>query len=183
MPVQHHASELLRVERVAARALEEVGVRSLRHGGPANSAPKSLVVSSRDSGESRSAVTFARPPPQSGRRSRRSGRAVASTRIGTPLAQSTTWSTKSSNASSAQCRSSNTRTSGCSSASASRSRRQAVKASPRRSPEPRSSVSMPTRGRRCRSSHATSDGSGTTAATAPWILRVAPRRRPSRAHP
>jgi hypothetical protein len=32
VPVQHHASELLRIERVAACALEEVGVRSLRCG-------------------------------------------------------------------------------------------------------------------------------------------------------
>ena len=74
------------------------------------------------------------PPPQPGRRSSSSGRAVQTTRMGTPEDQSTRWSTKSSRPSSAQCRSSKTSTSGRCSASASKKRRQAPKASRRRSP-------------------------------------------------
>ncbi len=97
--------------------------------GLSSSACTSSAVSSSESGASESVVAFGFPPPQPGRRSSSSGRAVARTSSGTPLAQSTRWSTKSSRASSAQWRSSKTRTSGCCSASASRKRRQAAKAS------------------------------------------------------
>ena len=69
----------------------------------------SSAVCSSDSGESASVVAFSLPPPQFGRRSRSSGRAVATTRSGTSATQSTSSSTKSSRLSSAQWRSSKTR--------------------------------------------------------------------------
>ena len=107
------------------------------------------AVCSAESGESPIVEALSLPPPQPGRRSRSSGRALQTTRSGTSLSQSTSSSTKSSRPSSAQCRSSSTRTSGRCSASASRKRRQAANASPRRSPPRPVSVSSPTSGRRC----------------------------------
>ena len=127
---------------------------------------RSWAVSCSESGESRSVDELTLPPPQPGRRERSSGRAVASTSIGTPLAQSTRCSTKSRSRSSAQCRSSNTRTSGRSSAIASRKRRQAANDSSRRSPAHAPSISRPASGRSWRSIHAASAASSMNLATA-----------------
>ena len=75
-----------------------------------SSRPSRRAVSTSESGRSDTVAAFALPPPQPGRRSSSSGRAVATTSSGTPLAQSARWSTKSSSPSSAQWRSSNTST-------------------------------------------------------------------------
>ena len=135
--------ELLRVQRVAAaRSSSACWVRRRaracrgRFRGAVRSAPRRAATSAR-------VVAFSLPPPQPGRRSSSSGRAVATTRSGTSVTQSTSSSTKSSRLSSAQCRSSKTRTSGRCSASPSRKRRQAEKASLRRSPPSSVSAAEP----------------------------------------
>ena len=86
------------------------------------------------------------PPPQPGRRSSSSGRAVATTSRGTPAAQSSRSSRKSSRASSAQCRSSSTSTAGVRAARPCRKRRQAANASSRRSPPGAPRPGRPARG-------------------------------------
>ena len=70
------------------------------------------AVCSWERGESPMVAALTFPPPQPGRRSRSSGRALQRTRSGIPLNQSTSSSTKSSSPSSAQWRSSSTSTSG-----------------------------------------------------------------------
>ena len=126
----------------------------------------SFAVSVSESGESEIVVAFRFPPPQPGRRSSSSGRAVHTQRRGTPLAHSTRWSTKSSRPSSAHWRSSKTRTSGRRSASASKNFRHAAKISARRSPPISASPASPTSGRRCSVAQSTSTSSEITSATA-----------------
>ena len=129
-----HARELLGVERVAPGALDQRGLNDRPEGQTRSSrAWTRRAVSSSESGESEIVAAFGLPPPQPGRRERSSGRAVQTTSIGTPAAQSTRWSMKSSRLSSAQWRSSKTSTSGLRSASASRNLRQAANASAWRS--------------------------------------------------
>ena len=82
-------------------------------------------------GASEMVSAFRLPPPQSGRRSNSSGRAVATTSSGTSVTQPTRSSMKSSSSSLAQWTSSNTSTVGRCSASASTKRRHAPKLSSR----------------------------------------------------
>jgi hypothetical protein len=83
------------------------------------------AVSASDSGSRPTTAVRSRGSrPQPRLRSASSGRVVATTSRGTPLASSTRWRTKASSASSAQCRSSSTSTSGRLAAIASRKRRQ-----------------------------------------------------------
>ena len=120
-----HARELLGVERITARPryqrLVHVGLehRLLQ------TAAKTRPVSSSDSGGSEIVSAFAFPPPQPGRRSSSSGRAVQRTSSGASRMRSASSSTKSSRPSSAQCRSSRTSTSGRRSANPARKRRHA----------------------------------------------------------
>ena len=107
----------------------------------------SSEVSSAVSGESANVVEFRLPPPHPGCASYSSGRAVQTTRSGTPEAHSTRCSMKSSIAASAQCRSSKTRIVVRCMASASRKRRHAVNASVRSTVES-SSIAAPTSGAR-----------------------------------
>ena len=143
---------LLGVERVAARAREQRRLRLGRRAPAARAAsrdePRRLVVRRAATSATASARSACRRPSPAGARAA-PGRAVATTSSGTPAAQSTRWSTKSSRPSSAQCRSSKTSTSGRCSASASKNRRQAANASARgRRRRSRPSPS-PTSGRRC----------------------------------
>ena len=87
---------------------------------PSRSESASVIASASPSGSNRIEVAFILPPPQPGRRSRSSGRAMQSMKIGASRDQSTTCSTRSSIGGSAHCRSSRTRTSGRSSAAASK---------------------------------------------------------------
>ena len=98
-------------------------MRSRRPGStsPASS-PSSGSLASRPSGSSRTVVACSLPPAQPGRRSSSSGRAMHRSRIGASRDQSATCSTRSRNASSAQCRSSHTTTSGRSRAASSNRR-------------------------------------------------------------
>ena len=86
-------------------------------------------VSSSPSGSSRIEVAFSLPPPQPGRASSSSGRAMHSSMIGASRDRSATCSTRSRNVGSAHWRSSNTTTSGRRRATASNSRRAAQKIS------------------------------------------------------
>ena len=94
--------ELLRVEGVAARAVEQGSA------GPRLPAPLARAACSSgarcrssESGSSATVDALSLPPPQFGRRASSSGRAVHTTSIGTSLTQSTSASTKSSKPSSA----------------------------------------------------------------------------------
>ena len=123
--------ELLRVERVAARAFEQrplVSAGSTVDRGSDEQTCRVLLGERREIEGERVQL----PPPQPGRRSRSSGRAVQTSSIGTPETQSARWSMKSSSPASAQWRSSKTRTIGRCSASPSRNARQAVNDSSRR---------------------------------------------------
>ena len=132
--LREHARELLGVERVAARADEQGLLASAGSTCRSSSALSSRAVSPSPSGASESVWAFRLPPPQPGRRSSSSGRAVVTTRSGTLSIQSASSSTKSSRSSSAQWRSSKTMTVGPRSASASTKRRRAAKLSPRAPP-------------------------------------------------
>ena len=86
---------------------------------PPSSPSTSCADSLSDSGSRKMAVALCLPPPHAGRASSRSGRAIATSRIGASRDQSAMCSTRSSSVGSAQLRSSNTTTSGCWRASAS----------------------------------------------------------------
>ena len=90
---------------------------------PTSRLSASSAAMSAASGSSRTEVAFSLPPPQPGRASRSSGRAMQSRKIGTSRDQSATCSTRSWSGGSAQCRSSSTTTSGRSCASRSKSAR------------------------------------------------------------
>ena len=102
--------ELLGVERISSRSLEQ-GLLRLRHEHRAVEEPtdqlRGLLVRKRGDGERRGVQLAAAPAD---RRSRSSGRAVATTSSGTSVTHSTSSSTKSRRLSSAQWRSSKTRT-------------------------------------------------------------------------
>ncbi len=157
--------ELLGVQWVPAGTLEKaVWVSAVRTGVP-STLPSRCAVSSFVSGASAGVVALSFSPPQPGRFSSSSGRAVATTSRGTSVTQSTSSSTKSSRLSSAQWRSSNTTTSGRRSARPSRKRRHAENASLRRFPPSSVSSARPARASRCDSTHAApSSGSASAAA-------------------
>ena len=125
-PLDEHPRVLLRVQWIAARSFDDRRVILRTQVGRSGSARTSRPVSSSERGERARVVALSLPPPQVGRRSRNSGRAVPMTSSGRPLTHSTRWSTKSSRPSSAQWRSSNTSTAGDSSAIPSRNRRHAA---------------------------------------------------------
>ena len=141
--------ELLRIEGVSAGTLEERMLGLASRTGRSRSRARSAAVCSSESGESASVVAFSLPPPQAGRRSRSSGRAVPTTSSGTSASQSTSSSTKSSSVSSAQWRSSNTSTSGRCSDIASSARRHAANATLTPVAAELVSSPRPTRAKRC----------------------------------
>ena len=148
--LRQDARVLLGVQRVPPRADEELGARLGVERRPRDELADELAVSSSLSGEREIVRAFGLPPLHAGRRSKSSGRAVQTTRIETPLAHSTRWSTKSRRSSPDQWRSSITSTSGPCSARPSKNRRQAANASARPSPPAGSEpVPRPTSGRRC----------------------------------
>ena len=106
----------------------------------------SVAVSSAVSGDSATVAAFTLPPPQAGRRSSSSSRAVQRISIGTSCTQSTRYSMKSSRPSSAHWMSSNTSTMDRCSASASKKRRHAANASS--GDDGARSLASPTSGRR-----------------------------------
>ena len=111
--VADEADHLLDEEWVALGRLEDARPRSSSPtSAPSSSAATSASASAAASGSSSTVVAFSLPPPQFGRRSRSSGRAMQSSRIGASRLRSATWSTRSRNASSPQWMSSSTTTSG-----------------------------------------------------------------------
>ena len=94
--------ELLRVEGVAARAVEQGLLHLVWEHRPLEQRARSGArCRPSESGSSATVEALSLPPPQFGRRASSSGRAVHTTSIGTSLTQSTSASTKSSNPSSA----------------------------------------------------------------------------------
>ena len=153
-----HAHELLRVERVAARPLEQRRLRLRRQHGPLEQSRTSRAVSLR--GQRREPDRRRVPPPSApARRGDRRARAAPSRRraAGTGAPQSRRCSRKSSNAVSAQCRSSSTSTSGRRAASASRYRLHAENASSR--PTAAASPPAPASGASRDANHPRSDSS------------------------
>ena len=138
-----------------------------------SSADTICSTSSSRRAERRSSELFSRFAHQPGRLSSNSGRAVQTSSKGASLAHSSTWSMKSSRLSSAQWRSSKTSTTGRNAASASRKRRQAKKASDRRSCQEPLSLASPTRVRRCPSTHSASGSSRSASRTAPLSFSAA----------
>src|SRR5215203_636261 len=92
---------------------------------PSSRRPISSSVSVSDSGSSKTLVAFSLPPPQVEWRSRSSGRAMQTRKIGASRERSATCSTSSRNVASPHCRSSTRQTTGCSAALASTSLRNA----------------------------------------------------------
>ncbi len=170
--LDQNSAELLRIERVAADASRAARCAP-RPAAPAAPAARRLGVSyrSRTGQGERSLVRSGLSPAQPGRRSSNSGRAVATMRSGTPLTRSTSSSTKSRRASSAQCKSSKTSTSRRSRASASRKCRHAANISPRRSAEAACSPPSPRRAPKYIAMRSASAGSSTIRCTALRSLR------------
>ena len=141
---------------------------STRRGSPP---PRRFSTSRSDSsGESGSSVrVLARslPPPQPGRTSSSSGRAMQATRIGASRLRSVTWSTRSSRLGSAQWRSSSTTTSGRERDRPSKNRRTAQPiSSGGRAMSPDAPMSCATRA----ATSAAEGSSGTSAAIASLML-------------
>ena len=88
LPLERDPGELLRVERVSACPLEQPGLHLGGQHGPSSRPWTSVAVSRSVSGDREMVVAFGFPPPQPGRRVRSSGLAVATTRMGTSVAQS-----------------------------------------------------------------------------------------------
>ena len=94
LAVTQHADELLRVQRVSARAFQQQLLRLRRQHGLLRAASEtSLAVSVSDSGERLIVVVFRSPAAQAACVSYSSGRAVHTMSSGTPCAQSARCST------------------------------------------------------------------------------------------
>ena len=82
------ARELLRIEGVSAGPVEERALQLGREHGPLQERGRSRAVSSSESGLRSTVAAFTLPPPQPGRRSSNSGRAVQIVSNGTSPAHS-----------------------------------------------------------------------------------------------